>query len=259
MCNFRPNGKSPLAGVILTLLLALPGSGIARGVAIPQTERVAGLSQSQYVVRWWQWANNAPDGDKPYQDPTGSQCALNQSGDVWFLAGTDGTDDARRRCTMPAGKYIFLPVINMLSHSVPGGPITCEQAKAGAAANNEHLAEAQVLIDGQPVPEIANYRVRSPDCFDAFLNATSLCQCKCQHCTPASYFPAAADGYWLMLRPLAPGQHQIKVKARYDNPGSDLGDLEQVFEYQLQIEDKNQKTQPEKPEQTPDSVFAMAD
>jgi hypothetical protein len=259
MCNLVPNGKASFLGFVLTLLFVLPTQGATRTIVMSPTEKVAGQSQADYTVRWWQWANRVPDGDRPYQDPSGSQCALNQSGDVWFLAGTDGTDDAHRQCTMPAGKYIFLPVINMLVNSAPGQPITCDEAKASAAANNEHLAEAEVLIDGQAVRNIELHRVRSADCFDAFPDATYLCECKCKQCTPRSYFPAASDGYWLMLRPLAPGQHQIKVKARYDNPGSDFGDLEQVFEYQLLIQGKDQKTPPAKPVQTPDSIFAIVD
>ena len=112
MCNF-PAGKPMWGGLLLSLLLAAPTPAAARDAVLSRAEKVSGVSQTDYVVRWWQWANRVPDGDKPYQDPTGSQCALNQAGDVWFLAGTDGTDDAHRHCTLPAGKYIFLPVINM--------------------------------------------------------------------------------------------------------------------------------------------------
>lgn len=192
-------------------------------------EKLGKLSQSDYVAKWWQWANRVPNGVRPYQDPTGSQCALNQSGEVWFLAGTDGTDEIIRNCKVPAGKYLFFPVITMLVHAKPGESLSCQQAKADASDNNNHPVLAVVEIDGKPIKNIERYRVRSPDCFDAFSEAPYIKK-------PASYFPAASDGYWLMLKPLAPGLHRISVNARYNNPGGELGDLEQVFEYRLLVE-----------------------
>jgi len=209
---------------------------------LPATRTVEGRTQAEYAARWWQWANRVRSGVKPYQDPTGALCALNQSGNVWFLAGTDGTDDIKRHCTIPTGKYLFFPIINMVAHSLPGKPMTCDQAKAKVAANNEHLAPAEVRIDGALVQNISAHHIRSQQCFDAFPVAEYLDN-------PKSYFPAATDGYWLMLKPLSPGSHQIVVTARYDNPGAELGDLEQDFEYQLQVTNSrnDEPVTPEKP------------
>jgi hypothetical protein len=192
------------------------------------TEKVGGRTQAMYTMRWWTWANRRRPGARPYQDPTGAQCGWEQSGPVWFLAGTDGTDRARRTCTVPADKHLLLPVIHMLAHSAPGKPLTCTQARAQAAANNEHLAQARVEIDGTVLEPGAANRVRSSECFDAFPDAPYLD-------STASYGTAASDGYWLMLRPLAPGRHTIRVRARYANPGQPLGDLEQDFEYELDV------------------------
>jgi hypothetical protein len=205
---------------------------------VPPTAKVTGLSQVEYAIRWWQWSNRVPAGVRPYQDPTGAQCGLNQTGEVWFLAGTDGTGDVVRHCTMPAGKYVFFPVINMIAHSKPGVPLTCGQANTAAAANNDHLVHAEVLIDGEAVPDVARHRLATPQCFDAFPVAPYLKRAQ-------SYFPAATDGYWLMLEPLPPGVHWIRVNARYDNPGSERGDLEQVFEYELLVEDAPPPQAPE--------------
>ena len=211
-------------------MLALQGhAASSNGVVLP-AGKVAGLSQAEYAVRWWQWSNRVPAGVRPYQDPTGAQCGLNQSGEVWFLAGTDGTGDVVRHCRMPAGRYVFFPVINMIAHSEPGTPLTCKQANTIAAANNDHLVQAEVVIDDKIVPDVAHHRLATPKCFDAFPVAPYVKRTQ-------SFFPAATDGYWLMLDPLPAGVHRISVKARYGNPGSELGDLEQVFEYELQVED----------------------
>ena len=236
----RRNKRRPgldAACVALLFALAHPVGAGTRSKVMAVEEKVDGLSQGEYVVRWWQWVNRVSGSVKPFRDPTGAMCRLNQSGNVWFLAGTDGTDDVLRHCTMPADKYIFLPIINMIGFSTPGHKISCDEAKNFAAANNDHLASAEVWIDGRAVANIVRHRVRSPACFDAVLYAAYLPM-------HDSYFPAATDGYWLMLRPLSPGKHSIRVKARYNNPGHTLGDMEQDFEYQLQLEDPAAKPDP---------------
>lgn len=217
--------------VVLAFLLATlaPGASAEQATVAPSFEQVGAATQAQLVERWWQWANRVPPGVRPYQDPSGAQCGLNQSGDVWFLAGTDGTADINRRCKLTSDKYVFFPVIAMLGSSRPGTTLTCAQAIARAMANNGHLAHAEVLIDGEAVPQLASHRIGTPHCFDAYPVAPYLSGAK-------SYFPAATDGYWLLLRPLPPGEHHVRVRARYDNPGNELGNLEQVFDYDLQVE-----------------------
>ncbi|WP_153018908.1 hypothetical protein [Lysobacter capsici] len=78
---------------------------------------VGGLSPAEWTVRWWRWAHSFDDGARPYQDPDGSRCALGQDedGPVWFLAGTDGRSEVRRRCQIPAGKHLLVPVITCTS------------------------------------------------------------------------------------------------------------------------------------------------
>lgn len=216
------------AGLLLLAVLgATPGvAAITGATPLPADEVVAGKRVDAYPELWWQWANRKRWGAQSFQDPTGEQCGLNQSGPVWFLAGTDGTDEVRRRCRVPEGKHIFLPLITMLENSVPGSAKTCEAVKSGAAQNNEHVVPVRIVVDGEAI-DIRTLRMRS-HCFNAYAKADYLKSTE-------GYFPSATDGYWLMLAPLSVGEHSIEVKIRYDNPGKTLGDMEQDFKYQLQI------------------------
>lgn len=215
----------------LALALSAPATHAAgdRPVLGPQ-EKVAGRSQSDYAIAWWRWVMRLPDGVRAYQDPSGAQCALNQGGPVWFLAGTEGTGPVQRECTVPANTHVFLPVIAMLVHASPGEPLSCPQAQARARSNNDHLAQVEVMLDGKVVADVRSRRLRGMPCFDAFADAKYIER-------HAPYEPAATDGYWLMLAPLPAGVHRLSVKARYDNPGQPQGDLEEVFEYQLRVGD----------------------
>lgn len=195
---------------------------------------VAGVAAAEWTVRWWRWANNAfPDGLAPYRDRDGRLCATGQDerGPVWFLAGTDGSFAARRRCRVPAGAHLLVPVINMYFHAPTAGPnaMDCAEVKRAAAVNNDYLASAVVLLDGKPLARPLRLASR---CFDP--------QAARAHPGPdrGSRYRAAADGYWLLLPPLAPGPHRLSVGANYGNPyDSEYGRMQQNFEYQLQVGD----------------------
>lgn len=47
---------------------------------------------------------------------------------------------------------------------------------------------------------------------------------------------AAADGYWVMLKPLPPGRHTLVVAANYGGTGDGgYANLRQNFEYVLHV------------------------
>lgn len=211
----------------LTVLSVTPRADASGRVLAPK-EKVDGRSQADYAMAWWQWVMRLPDGVRAYQDPSGAQCGLNQKGAVWFLAGTEGTMQVQRKCAIPEGRFVFLPVIALLAHAQPGKPITCREAQARVGVTNDHLVQAQVALDGKVIADIPAHRLRHLPCFDAFKNAAYVEQ-------HAPYMPAATDGYWLMLAPLPTGMHRLSVKARYDSPGTLQGDLEEEFEYQLWV------------------------
>lgn len=197
-------------------------------LVLPLSAQVDGKGYAALTSAWWQWAMAMPI--EPYLDPDGRFCDLGQEGSVWFLAGTDGSYDVERQCRVPADTHLLLPVINMMASTSLGAKQgtkarTCRELKASAAVNNDKLVSAVVLIDGVRVPDIASYRVRSEDCFKLFPHVPD----DERFVTPT----AASDGYWLLIRPLAPGRHTIVVGANYGASDSQLGQMVQNFEYVL--------------------------
>jgi hypothetical protein len=200
---------------------AVPVSSPSQAVLAPDA-RVEGTAIAVWTQRWWQWALAEPIA--PYLDPDGRICDQGQGGPVWFLAGTDGSFNPHRECVVPTGKYLLLPVINMLYRETDARrPTPCATLQAGAAANNDHLISAVVLIDGVAVDDVARFRVRSDGCFVL------------QHDDNGAALHAAADGYWLMLAPLAPGRHTLTVGANYGAPDQAFGHMLQNFEYVLYV------------------------
>lgn len=221
----------------LAVLLALSpmgGAGAADPRApiapLPLDARVEGRGYPALTAAWWRWAT-ALDG-LPYRDRDGRACAVAQDGPVWFLAGTTGGFNARRECTVPAGRHLLLPVINMIHHTredaLRGDRVpSCRQLQARAAVNNDRLSSAVVLLDGVPVADVQRYRVRSDGCFLLFPDREPAPGHLAQ--------VAASDGYWLLFPPLPPGRHTLSVGANYDADGSGYGRMVQSFEYVLWV------------------------
>jgi hypothetical protein len=152
-------------------------------------------------------------------DTTGQNAGVQQSGSVWFLASTFG-NSAERSLAIPAGKSIFVAVhpwifwasVGDCNPSNPGVPCdlpTLRDAAANAATSVQTL---DVTIDGVAVKNILGYRALSPDSFAVSLPADNALQALgLSSDTAGKYAPQVADGYYLMLTPLAPGNHTISV------------------------------------------------
>src|SRR6266511_3225829 len=84
----------------LGLLILIAGLGVlmpptAHGddddrVVVPPTSPATHRLYQELSARWWQWAVIEPNATSPLTDTTGEDQSRNQSGDVWFLAGTLG-------------------------------------------------------------------------------------------------------------------------------------------------------------------------
>jgi hypothetical protein len=201
-----------LAATLLLSLTTLPS--FADDTAIfPIDSRPYGKSYGQWATAWWQWAVSIPAANNPVLDSTGAFAGVGQRGPVWFLGASLGGSE-ERTFTIPAGKGIFLPVTPWIFGAIAGdcGPsnpgVTCDvpTLRAAAAAAATSVQTMDVSIDGEPVAHLRNYRALSPDSFRVTLPDGNIIG------LPAgTYAPQVADGYWLMLEPLEPGTHTIRV------------------------------------------------
>lgn len=216
---------------ILSILLTIScgASATSKSEYFAPGFRINGESASDISIDWWKWAMSAPTQQNPVLDKTGANCGVAQKGPIWFLAGGFGASKIIRRCTIPQGKFIFFPVINMVYWPRrPNNGYTCAQAEAHAAVNNDADLELHVVLDGTPLKSPKAYRAKSTHCFNMFADV------------PARYhaynaFPSASDGYWILLRPLPPGHHLLKFSGRYNSPGTPYGKMVQDIEYKIDV------------------------
>lgn len=166
-------------------------------------EKPYGYSYGEWTVKWWQWAVSSPVDMNPVIDDTGKYGGVNQSGPVWYLAGTLGENKLPvRKCVIPIGKALLFPVINYEINQLEDPKL-----KNGAALvkdvveDIDDIIKKEAIVDGVSIP---TYRVQSsPNVFPL-----NVCNNNWLNISPG-LVDAAADGYWVFLKPLEPGSHEI--------------------------------------------------
>jgi len=162
-----------------------------------------------------------PAHANPAADEIGQYGGMDQvDRDVWFLAGTLGGKPVKRKCSIPAGRAILFPVINYEMNSLEKPQLRTESELVGhVQQDQDDIINLDAIVDGENVPI---YRVKSDPTFFAITapedNVVLI--------PDGGTTQATADGYWVFLKPLHLGEHDIhfsgscsagirKVNARY--------------------------------------------
>jgi hypothetical protein len=159
----------------------------------PNPYKPLGLAYSDWGKRWYEWLQSIVKEVNPAADRTGRNCALNQSGPVWFLAGTIG-GMAKRTCSIPAGKDIFVSIINEMS-STAQYKKTDKDLVNCCSAVIDRVLHKEVIFDSQNLQgaELDPYRVKT-DLFNTILPNNNLCGVQ------AGPTQVVCDGYWIMIK-----------------------------------------------------------
>lgn len=216
-------------------VLALAGGGGWHGSVpriIPPQVRAYGRTYAELAGAWWSWALALPGDSNPIVDETGEFCGEGQQGKVWFLAGTfGGPEQTVRHCTVPAGKAIFLALLNNLFVTPEEG--TVEEVRALANEPTDRASVLECSIDGVSVADIFAYRAQSPPGGFPFevVEGSILIDWGLE---PRGPEPAVSDGYWLYLPPLSAGEHVIEFHGVVGDPAAP--DFELSVKYILTVE-----------------------
>lgn len=197
-----------LASMVACAGLALLGFGLVAatlpsgkpGIFSPNA-RPYGHTYEEWSAKYWQWGLGLPVEGHPFLDTPDFDVTEGQTGDVWFLASVFGT--VERTCTIPADKALFVSMLNSEWSSLEGYTTEAEQTDT-AIFNGDHIVDLSCTLDGVPVADLGAFRFLSPQfTFSA----------------PSPWIfgdtggtgTAVADGYYVFLKPLAAGQHVLKI------------------------------------------------
>lgn len=147
------------------------------------------MSLEGLAARWVRWVAGIGPMHNPIDDRTGEDAAIDQPGDVWFLAGTFG-GAATRWVTVTAGVPVFLPAFNIWEFPASG------------AAERVPGAFGRVELDATPVRTV---QVSTPV---PFLVQGARFNPVTQTRKPV---PAVVTGVWALVDPPAPGEHLLRA------------------------------------------------
>lgn len=169
-----------------------------------------GKTYAEWSAAHWQWTYSLPADAHPLTDT--ADVSAEQSGPVWFLGGTfAATEDlngnlvgvADRTVTVPAGKALFMPILDVESSTAEGNGTTEAELRASANYFADHATGLSFTVDGRAF-NVQNFRVESP-----LFTFGPLPENNLLGLAAGTTSPAVSDGYFVMLAPLSAGQHVI--------------------------------------------------
>jgi len=228
--RFRGNGTGNsmvriLLALIVTSALMLIGATSANADAHRGKRGDGHPPFSVLAARWWQWGLSQPAATNPLLDPTGEFCAEGQRGRIWFLAGPFLTDDQTltRSCTVPAGKDLFFPLVNVFSGWVPGEKpelrTVAAQRAVVASSDPRNAINLSLTVDGRPALKKVKYE--ESVVFKVVLPEGNIFD------LPAGTVvsPTVDAGYYAYVKALRPGKHVIRFTGQlpttpdHESPG----------------------------------------
>jgi len=189
--------------VFLIAAIIIPLSAFAQedSVAFPPDSKPYQRTYGEWTAEWWKWFISIPIGNNPLNDPSGERCAVgqNQTGPVWFLVGSGG-GKAERECTIPAGRAILMPAINVeCSYAEDQSLRTEDDLRACAKSDQDLVTETTATLNGSVLQV---HRVRSP-VFNFTVPADNV------FAAPEGPTKAVSEGFWVFIKPLPPGQYEL--------------------------------------------------
>ncbi len=171
-----------------------------------------GISYGDWLGKYFQWFVGIPADINPREHYTPESCSIAQSGPVWFLTDIlKGSEE--RTCTIPSDKAILIPVLTGVSWDDKSDliPKTDQDVISGATAGNEY-GVISATLDGRTIQDLNSYRAQS-SWFNITVPENNVFNNK-----PGFWEKAIADGFFLLMEPLPPGNHTLHYTVSVLNP-----------------------------------------
>jgi hypothetical protein len=168
-------------------------------------ERPFGKSWQEWTAGWWRWFLSISRDQHPtYDNGHTIMVDSNQDPNVFFLAGTTG-GKLRDRVVLPPDRAVLLPVINFTTSysEEPALRTEAEMIKL-AKSNIDDIVKKEAIIDGTKLFISEKDRIRTAP-FDFTFPKNNIYGVK------EGPSRGVGDGYWIFLKPMRLGSHNIKT------------------------------------------------
>jgi hypothetical protein len=183
-----------------------------------------GISFGRWTVEWWRWYLSTPCSYNLVDCGFGKLASDNN---VWFLVGKAGneyTNVPTRFCKIPASHSILFPVINCEVNALECPQLSTDRELTEYVDIDQESINKRCLVDEK---EMVAQRIKSdPVGFEVNINRDNPYGVQ-----GGGKTIAAADGYWVFLKPLSMGMHHVFFQASCEK-----GRLNTGADYQLLVE-----------------------
>lgn len=173
----------------------------------PPYERALDLERAVMARQYWDWLTDRDPSQNATRDRSGALCGLNQDPKFWFLAGAAAEDRIERRCTVPAGMPLVVPVMAMLLQF--DKTEDCEANAKLASLAPYTLQNTFLEVDGKRFDRLQDYSASWSACTPFEIRGKRTGK------------QAIWLGLWVPLRPLPRGDHVISFGGRFNALNSD--------------------------------------
>ena len=197
---------------------------------LPPGSTVAGLTLEEWSAEWWKWALGVKTSVNPLVDKNGLCAHQGQSGPVFFLGGSlatgGSTNLVTRFVTVSSDKHIFFPIFNNTAENVGRTiPLTAQELREEAILLTSPVLLIQAELDGIPVPEDHILRLLAPVFSYTLPDGENIFELFGLDVPGQVVDPAVSDGFWVMLAPVTPGQHELHFLGVIGDPFNSTHDV----------------------------------
>jgi hypothetical protein len=205
------------SGVFIIQLVNLTYAQDFASLFYTPTDTPYGIPYGQWIVKYWDWWDNVPAAESPSEHTDKYQCFMHDVGNVTFLVDPLKMNTEKTySCKIASNKAIFFSLVTSeYDTGIDGFEHATDKELVDSAKQDDNSNAFKLTIDGKVIPAefIRNLRAESP-----FWNVT-IAEGNHYDSKPGT-FRAFAEGFYIFLKPLPPGSHQISYEA--SSPKSDL-------------------------------------
>lgn len=184
-----------------------------------------GLSHGEHGQNFWKWILSIPAEENPMDDTTGDKCSNGQSNansSVFYLSSGEGK--VERTCTVPAGKGLLIPVmqVEISDKELPGASI--EDLSNAAKKDQDGVNSLYLKINNEEYTysDLLKYRTQPTEPFQAIFPDNGVFGV-----AEGGPSTVVADGFYILTEPLTSGNHTVHYRSSLICP--DVGCAEPAF------------------------------
>jgi hypothetical protein len=211
--------------IISILMVPLLGTTSAQNATSVQkpleffqlSDKPFGLSYEDHVKNYWKLFLPIPVDKNPFEDTTGEKCTYGQNATktVFYLIGNSG-GKTEKTCTIPAGLGLLIPIIVVEASQAETPGASIEDLHRIAKNDQDHVTSLFLKINGTEYKyeDLLKYRTHTKDFNVIFPNNAEF---------GAAPGPSkvVADGFYILTKPLAPGNYNIEFSGSIACLGAD--------------------------------------